>query len=82
MPQAANPLTEAIFYILLSLTDGKKHGYAIMKDIRYLSEGEVQLSTSTLYNALNRMEEQGLINRANESDDDKGNPVCRVRPIS
>jgi DNA-binding PadR family transcriptional regulator len=63
-----NPLTEAIFFILLSLVGGKKHGYAIMKDIKYLSNGDVELSTSTLYNALGRMEEQGLINRVDEPD--------------
>ena len=61
--QSYLPLTEPTFYILLSLTPGKKHGYAILKDIKALSDGKVALSTSTLYSALSRLLEQGLIKR-------------------
>jgi len=57
------PLTEPTFYILLSLAPGKRHGYAILKDIESLSHGEVSLSTSTLYTALRRLLSQGLIER-------------------
>jgi len=63
------PLTETTFYILLSLTPGKKHGYAIMKDVCNLSEGHVTLSTSTLYGALKRLLEQGWIERVDDLDD-------------
>jgi DNA-binding PadR family transcriptional regulator len=62
-PAAYLPLSEPTFYILLSLTPGKKHGYAILKDVEALSEGAVRLSTSTLYSALARLLEQGLIVR-------------------
>jgi PadR family transcriptional regulator PadR len=51
------PLTQPTFYILLSLVPGKKHGYAILKDV------EVSLSTSTLYSALRRLLDQALIER-------------------
>jgi DNA-binding PadR family transcriptional regulator len=57
------PLTEATFYILLSLSTGRKHGYAILKDVSALSDRTLELSTSTLYGALGRMQEQGLIER-------------------
>jgi DNA-binding PadR family transcriptional regulator len=57
------PLTEASFYILLSLSTGRKHGYAILKDVSALSDETLQLSTSTLYGALGRMQEQSLIER-------------------
>jgi DNA-binding PadR family transcriptional regulator len=57
------PLTEATFYILLSLSAGRKHGYAILKDVSTLSDATLELSTSTLYGALGRMQEQGLIER-------------------
>lgn len=63
LEQSFLPLSEATFYILLSLSAGRKHGYAILKDIASLSAGAVQLSTSTLYGALGRMQEQGLIYR-------------------
>jgi DNA-binding PadR family transcriptional regulator len=57
------PLSEATFFILLSLAGGPKHGYAIMKDVAELSDGRVGLSTGTLYGALKRLLEQGLIQR-------------------
>lgn len=68
------PLTEPTFYILLSLTPGKKHGYAILKDIRALSGGEVSLSTSTLYSALSRLLDQGLIERVPADTEDSASP--------
>ncbi len=57
------PLTEATYFILLSLTPGPAHGYAIMKDTRQLSHGRVVLSTGTLYTALKRLLDQGWIAR-------------------
>jgi DNA-binding PadR family transcriptional regulator len=56
-------LREPTFFILLSLADGEKHGYAILKDIEELSNGKITLSTGTLYGALTRMLEQGYIQR-------------------
>jgi PadR family transcriptional regulator PadR len=60
---AVSPLSEAVFLILLSLVPGRKHGYAILKDVEDLSAGAVRLSTSTLYGALSRLEEAGLVAR-------------------
>ncbi len=60
------PLTEATFFILLSLSPGRKHGYAIMKDVRALSHDRVVLSTGTLYGSLKRLLEQGWIVRVEE----------------
>lgn len=55
------PLTEATFFILLSLAPGPQHGYAILKDVAQLSAGRVRLSTGTLYGAIQRLLEQGWI---------------------
>jgi DNA-binding PadR family transcriptional regulator len=66
------PLTEPTFYILLSLAPGKKHGYAIMKDVSGLSRGRVNLSTSTLYTAVGRLLDQGLIERLSDEEQDAG----------
>ncbi len=63
-----HPLTEATFFILLSLVPGPKHGYAIMKDTRTLSDGRVLLSTGTLYGALKRLLEQGWIRRVQDHE--------------
>ena len=68
------PLTETTFYILLSLAPGKKHGYAILKDVHALSSGEVSLSTSTLYSALSRLLDQGLIERISDDTDNNTGP--------
>lgn len=57
------PLTEPTFYILLSLAPGRKHGYAIKKDVKDLSQERVNLSTSTLYTAVGRLLDQELIER-------------------
>jgi DNA-binding PadR family transcriptional regulator len=45
--------------ILTSLAGGKKHGYAIMEDVETIAH--VRLGTGTLYGAIARLEEYGLI---------------------
>ncbi len=65
--QSNLPLREATFLIMLSLTQEPKHGYAIMKEVQVLSKGRVLLSTGTLYGAIKRLLNQGLIQRVNES---------------
>ena len=57
------PLSEAVFFILLSLLPGPKHGYAIMKDVEALSDTRVRLSTGTLYGALKRLLESRWVRR-------------------
>lgn len=66
------PLTEPTFYILLSLAPGRKHGYAIMKDVKDLSRGRVNLSTSTLYTAVGRLLDQELIERLSDEEQEAG----------
>lgn len=75
-PTRPHPLTEATFLILLSLSPGPKHGYAILKAVESLSEGRVLLSTGTLYGALKRLLEDGLIQRM---ADPLPNPTDRER---
>ena len=64
--QSHLPLTEPTFFILLTLAQSPQHGYAIMKKTAALSDGRVQLSTSTLYGAIKRLLDQGWIERAEE----------------
>lgn len=66
------PLTEATFFILLSLATGRKHGYAIMKDVEAISDGRVAFSTGTLYGALRRLLDQGWIERIDEESEENG----------
>ena len=74
--ESTSPLTEATFFILLSLSPAPKHGYAIMKEVKMLSKGRIIFSTGTLYGALRRLLEQGWIKRVN---DPEPNPTDRER---
>ena len=53
-------LTEATYYILLSLVE-PRHGYGIMQQAEALSGGRVKLAAGTLYGALSAMCEKGWI---------------------
>lgn len=63
-----SPLSESTYFILLSLSRRPRHGYAIMKDVRKLSENRVVLSTGTLYGALKRLLDHGWIIRTDDPD--------------
>jgi len=69
-----SPLSEQAFFILLSLSSGQKHGYAILKDVGDFSAGALVLSTSTLYGALGRMQDRGLIVRVSVEEGEKPRP--------
>jgi DNA-binding PadR family transcriptional regulator len=52
--------------ILSSLADGPKHGYALTKDIEGFAE--IRISPGTMYEALARLERQGLIEPVESND--------------
>jgi DNA-binding PadR family transcriptional regulator len=60
MAQDSIALTEAVYYILLSLHT-PLHGYGIMLKVNDLSSGRVKLAAGTLYGAINTMLEKGWI---------------------
>lgn len=57
---------EAAVWIMVSLADAPKHGYAIMKDIQQL--GGFSMRAGTLYAALARMERAGLVEEIQTAD--------------
>ncbi|MBE6613953.1 MAG: PadR family transcriptional regulator [Ruminococcaceae bacterium] len=57
---ANQALTEAVYYILLSLTE-PMHGYGIMQNVEKLSGGRVRLAAGTLYGAISSLLEKGWI---------------------
>ena len=59
------PMTEAMYYILLSLLK-PGHGYGMMQRIRELSGGRLIMGPGTLYGVLSRMNKEGLIVPAGE----------------
>ena len=63
-PDSFLPLTAVSFEILLALAEGGRHGYDIMLEIERRTGGRVSLNPGTLYRALDRLVEQGLLNAA------------------
>ena len=57
---------EPSLYILVSLSDGPKHGYAIMTDVEQISGSP--MGPGTLYGALARLERRGLIEALEPED--------------
>jgi DNA-binding PadR family transcriptional regulator len=58
------PLTEVAFEILLSLADGERHGYDVLKDIERRTSGRLQLHPGTLYRAIARLMDDGLVEQS------------------
>ena len=59
--QSLLPLPPATFHILLAVTEGERHGYAIIQDVEVRTKGDLRMSAGTLYRSIARMVEQGLI---------------------
>jgi DNA-binding PadR family transcriptional regulator len=58
---ALEPLTPAVFHIMLALAHGPRHGYALMPEVEKLTKGRLQLGPGTLYRSIQRMLVDGLI---------------------
>ena len=67
--QSFLPLTPAVFHILLTLADGEAHGYAMMREVTRRSAGSVRLGPGTLYGAIGRLLEDGIIEESEERPD-------------
>src|SRR5689334_14970997 len=63
------PLTPAVFYILFTLAEGEKHGYAIMKEVETVSCGQFTMGPATLYTSIQRLLELGLIEETSTASD-------------
>ena len=78
------PLRPVEFHILLSLAAGERHGYGIIQDVEARGETSVP-DVGTLYRALRRMEDQGLIGAAErgpapDAGDERRN-YYRITPL-
>ena len=75
-PHALLPLTPAMFHVLVAISDGDTHGYAILKQVADHTDGKVRLSTGTLYGIIKRLLAEGLAEEpkrrpAAEDDDER-----------
>jgi len=82
---SGSPLQSTSFYILLSLAEEDRHGYAIILEVARLTNGAVKLSPGTLYRSIQRLLEQGLITetatRPAPEEDDERRRYYRITPL-
>ena len=60
-PEQVIPLTHLTYHVLLALAKEPLHGYGIIKEIEASTSGELELETGTLYAAIRRMNDEGLL---------------------
>ena len=83
-PEQLLPLPPATLHILLAVAETDRHGYAIMQDVAARTDGELRLSAGTLYRAVARMVEQGLITEVEKRRtraDDERRRYYRITPF-
>lgn len=61
------PLTEATYYIMLSLIE-PLHGYGVMQKVKETSQGIVKVGPGTLYGASSTLEKEGMIVKVKEEE--------------
>jgi DNA-binding PadR family transcriptional regulator len=78
-PAALLPLKQSIYRVLLAMPDGESlHGYAIMQAVSEMTQGRDAILPGTLYAALARMVDEGLVETQDAPDDDSsGGPARR-----
>jgi len=62
------PLAPAVLHILLALVGEDLHGYAIMQEVERHSEGRYKIGPGTLYDNLQRMMDQGLVQEVSKPE--------------
>ena len=67
--EALLPLPLPVFHMLLALSQGERHGYALKREIMQRTDGKLNLGSCALYGSINRMLEQGLIEESDERPD-------------
>ncbi len=84
IPEQHLPLRAVEFQILVSLTQGERHGYAILQEIENRGESSAVPGLATLYRAIVRLDSDALIARletgAAEIDDERRR-VYRLTPL-
>ncbi len=73
-----DPLPSAAFHILLALADEDRHGYGIMRQVEEQSNGRMRLGPGTLYNSVQTLLEEKLIEEVEPpADEDAPNAERR-----
>ncbi|HEV3485222.1 MAG TPA: PadR family transcriptional regulator [Vicinamibacterales bacterium] len=75
--RAAKPLSLPVLHILVTLAEGPHHGYAIKQAVEERTSGAIRLGPGTLYEAIQRLEEGGLIAETSADDPVNGQEAQR-----
>jgi DNA-binding PadR family transcriptional regulator len=63
------PLPLPVFHMLLELTEGERHGYALKRAILHRTQGKLNLGSGALYGSINKMLAEGFIEESDERPD-------------
>src|SRR5215470_4662548 len=64
------PLSPAILHILIALANEDRHGYGFMQEVARQTNNQYKLGPGTLYDNLQKLLDQGLVEEANRRDND------------
>ncbi|HXE12171.1 MAG TPA: helix-turn-helix transcriptional regulator [Bryobacteraceae bacterium] len=68
-PNRFLPLSLPIFHMLLALTEGERHGYALKRAILQRTGGKLNLGSGALYGSIDKMLAAGFIEESDERPD-------------
>lgn len=84
-PRTQLPLTPVVLHILLALTEGERHGYAIAQTVEEVTDSQIRMGPGTLYGSIQRMLGATLIEEAPQhrraADDDERRRYYRMTPF-
>jgi DNA-binding PadR family transcriptional regulator len=72
------PLAPAVLHILVALAREDLHGYGIMQEVACQSEGQYKLGPGTLYDNLQRLVKQGLVEETGKEPEDSRRRYYRL----
>ncbi|HUB77556.1 MAG TPA: helix-turn-helix transcriptional regulator [Bryobacteraceae bacterium] len=79
------PMPLPSFHMLLALSEGERHGYALKREILRRTNGKLNLAAGALYGSISRMLDQGLIEESAERPDshldDERRRYYRITPL-
>lgn len=71
--EVRKPLSLPVIHILLALSDGEKHGYAIKQEVEERTSGSIRLGPGTLYEAIQRLQDAALIEESSGAGEEPAN---------
>lgn len=80
-PESFLPLTPVAFEILLAVAEGERHGYEIMVEIEQRTGGRISPNPGTLYRALDRLLQEGLLTFAVRPAEGESRRVFSLSPL-